>query len=413
MAKLDILRRRLQAQRLIGPGFATPAEAVVWFGAVQAQDYRGALWGVAQRTENATDGDVERALADRSIVRTWPMRGTLHFVAADDVRWLTRLLAPRIIKRAAGRHRELGLDAKAFTRSRQLLREALAGTQLERSEVYDVLVRGRVSPDGQRGIHIIGQLAMEGVVCFGAPRGKQQTFALLDDWIPESRVLEAPAALGELARRYFTSHGPATVQDFAWWTGLTVTEARQGVERAAPELVEQDGYWSAASVAALPRTGATAHLLPMYDEYTVAYRDRSAFLDPADTVRAKNGIFSPVLLLDGKVAGLWRRERKRDRTIVTIDPFERQPAARRPIERAVTRYGAVHRIAAELAIAGTPKASVSSARSRSSARTSGSARRGPRRARRRHPRSSSRCGDRSPVGRGTARSCGSAIPTRS
>jgi hypothetical protein len=390
MAGNELVRRRLVAQRLIGPPLAAPADVVAWFGAVQAQDYRGALWGIAQRTTGATEADVERALAERTIVRTWPMRGTLHFVAAADVRWMTRLLAPRIIARAATRHRALELDAKTFARSRQLLARALHDTQLDRAAVYAVLARGGVSPAGQRGIHILVQLAMEGMLCYGAPRGKQQTFALLDDWIPSSRgVLEGDEALGELARRYLTSHGPATVHDLAWWSGLNLSEARRAIELAAPDVVERDGHWRAAALPALPRTAARAHLLPAYDEYTVAYRDRSAILDPAMAARTRNGIFSPVVVLDGAIAGTWRRTLQRDRLTVTAELLAAAtPAVRRALEAAVARYGRFHGVtAASLALA-------SSSSSRTSAGTSGSARRGRRRGRRRHPRSSSRSGGR-------------------
>lgn len=194
---------------------------VAFFGAVHAQDYRGALWGVGQRVAGATEADVERALAERSIVRTWPMRGTLHFVAPDDVRWMLRLLAPRAIARAAGRHRQLGLDAATFAQSRDRLTAVLAGgNQLTRDAIYAELDRSGISTAGQRGIHILAQLAMEGVICFGARRSKQQTFALLDEWVPSSRMLEGDEALAELAARYFASHGPATLADFAWWSGL-------------------------------------------------------------------------------------------------------------------------------------------------------------------------------------------------
>jgi hypothetical protein len=345
----------MRNQRLVGAVFARPDEVVAWFGAVQAQDYRGALWGIAQRTRGATEAEVERALVDRTIVRTWPMRGTLHFVAPDDVRWMLRLLAPRVIARSAARHRELKLDAATFERSQRILIGALEGDRaLTRDEAYAALARGKVSPEGQRGIHILGKLAMDGVLCYGAPRGKQQTFVLLDDWIPTSRVLEGDEALGELARRYVTSHGPVTAADLAWWTGLTLTETRRGLEVAQPDLVERtwDGhaYWDAPG-SMRARAGSTIRLLPSYDEYTVAYRDRSAILDPALAEETRNGIFSPVIVHDGQIAGTWGRAVTMQRVAVTARLVAQPDAATRALlEHEVERYGRFLALPATLAL---------------------------------------------------------------
>jgi len=338
---LDVVRQRLQTQRLIGPAFAGVAEAVAWFGAMQAQDYRGALWAIGQRVAGVTEADVEQALARREVVRTWPMRGTLHFVAADDARWLTRLLAPRVIRRAASRYRELGLDGAVFAKSRAILEAALAGGHaLTRGELYATLACAGVSPDGQRGIHIVGQLAMQGVLCTGAPRGKQQTFVLLDDWIPRSRELTGDAALAELARRYVASHGPVTALDLAWWSGLNATETARALELAGVAIERSGEHWLSTTRPRASRAGLGVHLLPPYDEYAVAYRDRDAFLAPADRVRAKGGIFAPVVLVDGRIAGTWRRTTRT--ASVTIEPAlwtRPRPDVRRLLELAARRYG--------------------------------------------------------------------------
>jgi hypothetical protein len=181
---LDILRHRLRCQRVISPRLELPADVVTSLCAVQAQDYAGSLWGIGQRTTRSTEVDVERAISERTIVRTWPMRGTLHFVASDDVRWMLRLLTPRIVARCAGRHRQLELDATTFAKSRSLLEKALAGGRaMTRPEIYQVLERARIATTAQRGIHILIQLAMQRVLCFGARRGRQQTFVLLDEWL--------------------------------------------------------------------------------------------------------------------------------------------------------------------------------------------------------------------------------------
>lgn len=337
---MTILRARMQAQRLIGEGFADLGTAVAHFGAVQAQDYRGALWAMGQRITGATEAQLEAALAARAVIRTWPMRGTLHFVAADDARWITKLLAPRVIKRAAARLRELAIDDATLAKARTCLTRALAGTTLTRPELYAALERAKIATTGQRGIHILGQLAMAGDLCVAAPRGKQQTFALLADWIPTSRELTGDDALAELARRYLTSHGPASVEDFAWWTGMNLTEARRALALVTYE-----------PPASRSRGALGVQLLPPYDEYTVAYRDRSAFLEPADHARGKAGIFAPVVLVDGKIAGTWGRTTKKSAVAVTVKLWRpATPAVQRGLAAAVARYGAFLGCTATLAV---------------------------------------------------------------
>ncbi len=329
MTDRELVRRRLAGHRLVGPPLGSPADVVGWLGAVQAQDYRGALWGIGLRTRSAGEADVERALAERAIVRSWPMRRTLHIVPAADLRWMLRHLASRALRGMAGRHRALGLAPADFVRAGALLEKALSGgRQLTRAELYQVFARGGVKPDGQRGIHLIATLAMEGLLCFGPHRGKQPTFVLLDGWLPAAPVLEREPALAELARRYLTSHGPATAADLAWWAGLSLGEARAAIAAARPEARRP------------ARARATAHLLPPWDEYTVAYKDRAAILDPAAADATRGGIFSPVVVLDGRVAGSWRQKRTRRGVDVAAELVAPVTAAqRRALEQAAARLG--------------------------------------------------------------------------
>lgn len=347
----DLARARLLRQQ-IAPGGATartPAEVVAALGAVQAQDYLGALWAVGLRMPPervTTEADVEKALAERTIVRTWPMRGTLHFVAAPDVRWMLALLAPRAAASAAGRHRQLELDEATFTRSRKLFETVLRdGKQLPRSEMYEKLEDAGISTAGQRGIHILGRLAHDRVLCFGARDGKQPTFVLLEDWIPPAPALEREAALAELARRYFTGHGPATVQDLVWWSGLKVSDAKAGLAAAAAELrretVDGQDYWMAPE--SPDDTAAGVYLLPGFDEYLLGYRDRTAVLDPrhaATIVPGGNGMFLSTLVIDGRVAGTWKRTLKKKTVAVTVTSFAALRKKDRPaLKLAVERYG--------------------------------------------------------------------------
>ncbi|MGE0128756.1 MAG: winged helix DNA-binding domain-containing protein [Blastocatellales bacterium] len=344
---LDIARLRLHNQRIAGDRFERPADVVSWLGAVQAQDYLGALWAVGLRMRSAVESDIEQALTNRTIIRTWPMRGTLHFVAAEDIRWMLELLTPRIVAGSARRHQQLGLDEATFAHSKNLFERALeGGKQLTRNAMYEVLEAKGISTASQRGLHILGRLAQDGFICFGARVGKQQTFTLLDEWTPGTKRMARDEALAEIAKRYFTSHGPATLQDFAWWSGLTLADARSGLEMAkrflAQEVSDGQTYWLASSTPAANDSSPTGYLLPAYDEYTVAYKDRSAVLDPKFTKQANsgNGIFYPTIVVDGQVVGTWKRTLKKDGLVITPSPFAQlKRAETRAFAEAASRYG--------------------------------------------------------------------------
>jgi len=349
MRGLNVAAERLANQHLSRPVFERPSDVVRHLGAVQAQDYLASLWAVGLRTKGSAEADVERALADREIVRTWPMRGTLHFVPAADARWMLGLLTPRVVARSASRYRQLELDERTFARSGRVFVRALrGGKSLTRAAMYGALESARVSTAGQRGIHILSRLAQDGLICFGAREGKQQTFALLEEWVPESKTFVRGEALGELARRYFESHGPATLRDFVWWSGLTTADARAGLEAAEPDLlretVEGQTYWlpSRAGGAESQTKDETfdAHLLPVYDEYTVAYKDRSAALSTSDAAQTGNGIFRHVIVVGGRVVGTWTRALKPGSVVITqtlLRRLNRQEA--RAVASAANRYG--------------------------------------------------------------------------
>ena len=298
------------------------------------------------RTVNSDQDDVEQAIAERKIVRTWPMRGTLHFVAADDVRWMLDLLNPRIIRRHALRlEREFELDSVTLARCRKVLVQLLAGRgPLTRNAIYQALRENGVSPAGQRGVHILGRLAQEGLICLGPRAGKQPTFVLLDEWLPNGRGLQRDEALAELALRYFTGHGPATVQDFSWWSGLSLTEARAGVDfverQLNREMIGDKVFWFApAKRRSRKSTLPGAHLLPPFDEYLVGYRDRSAVLDAKYAGRLR-ALLSPVVEVDGKVVGTWGRILTKGRAEIHLTPFGRWPTGtRRVVADAARRYG--------------------------------------------------------------------------
>lgn len=329
MISEDIALQRLVNQQVAQPMFAHPSEVVAWLGAVQAQDYLGALWAVGLRTPGATEQTIEQALAEKTIVRTWPMRGTIHFVAAADVRWMLELLAPRVVQRTRSRRAGLGLDEQVIAASAKVLTSALqGGKQLARNAIYELLEQANIATDSSRGLHILGRLAHDQLLCYGARAGKQPTFTLLDEWIPTAKSLPHDEALATLAQRYFTGHGPATIQDFMWWSGLTTKEAKAGLAAVEGQLehtiIGVQEYYFAAN---LPEAGAEARdafLLPPFDEFLVAYRDRSAALDPQYNnliVPGGNGIFNPIIVIGGRVVGTWKRVFKQDSVVITFSPF--------------------------------------------------------------------------------------------
>lgn len=347
MTNSDIAYRRLYTQHISNPTFAKPSEVVSWFGAVQAQDYLGSLWAIGLRMKNAIEADIEQAIAEKTIVRTWPMRGTLHFVAATDIRWMLKLMAARIINgRAKSIYQQAGLDEAIFTKSKKLFAKALqGGKQMRRDAMYELLEKQKISTANSRGLHILSRLSHDAFLCFGAREGKQPTFALLDEWVPATKTLERDEALAEIARRYFTSHGPATLQDFIWWTGLGVAEAKEALEMVKSSLeqesIEGQPYWFSPSLQSVKAESPNAYLLPPYDEYTVAYKDRSAVLNPIYARQAStgNGIFYPIIVINGQVAGTWKRTIKKDVVTITLAPFDKlNKVEMSALEKAAQRY---------------------------------------------------------------------------
>lgn len=309
--------------------FDKPVDVVRWFGAIQAQEYLHSLWAVGLRTTKAVAADVEDALANRSIVRTWPMRGTIHYVPAEDVRWILELLAPKVIRQNQSILRKAGLDEQVLAQSRKILTNLLSEQSLTRDELYTALENGGISARqktavGSPGLHIIVYWAMMGLICFGARRGKQPTYVLLDNWVADHRQCHRDEALAELAIRYFRSHAPATEYDFAWWAGLTLGDARLAIELAKPhlthEIIGEQSYWFATLSPGPKESADDACLLPLLDEYTVAYQDRRCIADPRFVARndmAQPGVLlNPVVLFGGRVIGTWQRAFKSNKVVI-------------------------------------------------------------------------------------------------
>ena len=327
----ELASLRLAAQTIQLPsGREAPPDAAATVSrllAVQAQDFAGATWSVGLRTPGATSAAIETALASGEIVRSWPMRGTLHFVAPEDLGWMLSLTAARTIRSAAGRHRDLELAEPDFERAREAALEHLAGGRAAtRDELLSFIEAAGVAVTGQRGIHLIQRLSQWRVLVYGPLVGRQQTFALLDEWVRHPRQLDRDEALGEFAGRYFAGHGPATVRDFAWWSSLTLGDARRGLEIARPQLDELDVDGTAYFLARdLAPAGRAVHALPGFDEFLLGYQDRTAPLAPEHAERVvpgKNGLFLPTIVVGGEVVGTWRRTVGAKTVTVETHPFE-------------------------------------------------------------------------------------------
>ena len=352
----DIACRRLAAQRISGRGFRTPAAAVAWLGAIQAQDYLAALWAIGLRTTGATEAVVEAAVASKAIVRTWPMRGTLHFVAAADLRWMVALLAPRTQRqRARMLERHFDLTPKVIAKARPLVERTLRDGPVTREALYQSLDDHGIETGAGRGLHLIFHLAHDGLICFGPRAGKQPTLVLVDQWLPPEHPWAGDEALGELALRYFASHGPARLVDFSWWSGLTMKDAARAVDIARPRLVTDvrgDLEYFAGDTTPAGGADAGIHLLPSFDQFLVGYKDRSAALPTEHARRAigANGLFSPAIVVGGQVIGTWKRALTRGQAVISLDPFvPMKKAARAALLPAIRRYGVFLGVPAVLA----------------------------------------------------------------
>jgi hypothetical protein len=347
---MNIAHQRLHNQLITQRTFEKTADVVRWLGAVQSQDYAAAKWALGLRVQNSTDEIIEQAFADGAILRTHVMRPTWHFVSPADICWLLALTAPRVNAGNASWYRRLELDDALFMRSNAVLAKALqGGKQLTRAELMSVLQRAGIATDDlQRFTYIIMRAELDGIVCSGSRRGKQFTYALLGERAPQARTLDRDEALAELAGRYFTSHGPATLQDFVWWSGLTAADARAGLEMVTSHLMHEviDGqtYWFSTSASPAKDLSQMVYLLPNYDEYVVGYTDRSAIFDAEHMHKLDargNVLFQHTIVLDGRVVGTWKRTLKKEAVILTPSLFTPlNEAETRALAASAERYGA-------------------------------------------------------------------------
>jgi hypothetical protein len=347
-------RLRLASQGLVGSGLGSVAGAVRWMTAMQAQDFQAALWAVGVRVPGVGVSGVRAALDDGSVVRSWPMRGTLHLVAPEDLRWMLDVTSERLHQRVAGRHRELDITWADIEKCRDLALERVSGGDAaSRNELFALFNAAGQPTAGQRGVHLLGVLCRRAWLVQGPLAGNQQLLVAFDEWIPVSRRLERQEAVAEFLLRYFRSHGPATLRDFAWWTQIPLTEVRAALELVSGELVELDvagtGYWMSPETASLLDGHVPGqrsfHLLPGFDEFLLGYQDRSLVLAPGHADRivpGGNGVFKKTLVAGGEVIGTWAREGTTRSAAVVPELFDDTgplgPAAQAAFTKAARQY---------------------------------------------------------------------------
>jgi winged helix DNA-binding protein len=346
-----LVRHRLTNQKLAQSDLRDPAEIVAWLGAVQSQDFPAAKWGMAQRTVGLTNDAIDRAFDVGTILRTHVLRPTWHFVTPADIGWMLALTAPRVHQSSTYAHRLYELDSRTLSRGRTIIARALAdGTQLTRAELAAALRRGGITASGPRLGLLTIDVEINKIMCSGALRGRQHTYARFDSRVPETRPRTREESLAELTKRFFTSHGPATLRDFSWWSGLTLREVKEGIELAksalASERVDDLQYWMGSDPAMrrlnpLSRrvrgSDPVAHLLPNFDEYLIAYKDRD--LVGASNLSAQEA-YTNQIVIDGQFVGTWKPIATKDG--VRLDMKLRRAldsTQARALQRAAADYG--------------------------------------------------------------------------
>ncbi|MCI2958608.1 winged helix DNA-binding domain-containing protein [Agromyces atrinae] len=354
---------RLRAERVhshaVVDRLATPLAAVERMFALQAQDLPAALWAVGSRTAGSDVTDVRALIDSGSVVRSWPMRGTLHLLPAGDLAWILGLTADRVLRSGSAVYAREGIDDHVIGRAAASAEAALeGGRSLSRAEMHDVWTTAGIDVSGQRGYHLIVILSLQGLLCWGPLEGRAQRLVLSREWTPPStrRQLDGDAALGEFFTRYLAGHAPASLADFAWWTGLTLGHARRALAEArhrVEQLPHRDvELWRLRDVAPPPETTSGVLALAAFDEYFLGYRDRSLVCDPAyaaAVIPGGNGVFQPVIVRGGRVIGTWARSGTPSTPTVTARPFTTLAARdRRALARDIRRWADFHGTTATL-----------------------------------------------------------------
>ena len=346
MTSSEIIKLRLFNQQIAETKFTKPQELVSWMGAIQAQDYGMAKWAIGLRIRASDDTIIEKAFNEGRILRTHVLRPTWHFVTPQDIRWMIELTAPRILSSLAHNDRHLSLDRKILRKTNDALAKALeGGKQLTRDEVKSVLQKAKIDTSELRFIHLLEHAELDRVICSGPKMGKQFTYALFDEKA-SPKTMDRQEALAELTKRFFTSRGPATIYDFAWWSGLSVADAKKGVEMVRQkfkrEMIDGKEYFFRIPPSFKDKMSSSALLLPNYDEYVISYKDRTESIDKKHLpviLKERNAVFTNSILINGKIEGIWQRAIKNDSVTVKTRIFSTLSKTKQKLlTRAATRY---------------------------------------------------------------------------
>lgn len=349
LGKNSIVEQRLHNQQIGREEFDRPDQVVGWMGAVQSQDFGAAKWAVAQRGCGLSEIDLDQAFDAGQILRTHVLRPTWHFVTPEDIGWMLELTAPRVNQTMGTNYRKYELDEATFVRSRKVLEQAFQGEKfLERFELIAALQQAGIDTrDSLRANLLIMRAELEGVICSGPRRGKQHTYALLSERAPGARKLDQEEALAALARRYFQSHGPATLKDYRWWSGLLAKDAQAGLElvksQFLSERVNGQEYWFPEPRQGIEQTSPSVYLLPNYDEYMVGYQDRGAIFDASLVSKLDsraNSLLGNTIVVNGQIVGIWKRTLKAREVNIDLNLFlPLNPELLSNVHAAAHRYG--------------------------------------------------------------------------
>jgi len=326
MDRSDIAAARLARQRLSDESFSSAHEVVSWFGAIQGQEYALTKWGIGLRAPRLKDDDVEKDLTAGHILRTHLLRPTWHFVSDKDIRWMLKLTAPTVHQASAFMYRSLELNKKLFQKANRVFEQVLQGQAMTRDALNAELKRNRILASGPRLAYIFMNAELDGLICSGPRLGRQSSYALLEERAVAVPAIKRDEALWRLTQTYFDSRGPATIQDFATWSGLKMTDCKKGIASALPEVMEErisDQVYYLSSRHAGTDLDTRMYFLPIYDEMIMGYKDRSALFTRSDKLKQRPKLrYNGMILHAGQVVGTWRRVEGNKAVETQFDFFE-------------------------------------------------------------------------------------------
>jgi len=344
MNQIDIANLRLHSQQIAKTQFKSPKEIVGWMGAMQAQDFNMAKWAIGLRLNKTKEKHINAAIDSAEIIRTHLLRPTWHFVSADDIYWMVDLTAPGILSSMKGRNKQLELTGAILKKSFAIIEKSLKdANHLTRKDLVNELNKAKIVTNENRSSHILFHAELEGIICSGKMKDKLPTYALLNERIKKPAPLKKEEALYKLACKYFESHCPATFQDFVWWSGLSMTDGRKALELIKSNFVSEKKdskeYWFPRSFSFPKKSKESVFLLPAFDEFLISYKDRSAVIhsDHREKTFSSNGIFWPVILVNGRAVGIWKREIKKNQLIISCGIFDKKNKVSKELLEKATR----------------------------------------------------------------------------